>query len=82
MLKLFVVSFGTQLTVTLRGYCFFSRPTAVNLSDAAKKLKEVILDIAKAASDARSIFEVIKIVISLLKPLNLLFILGILLTFC
>lgn len=61
VLELFVAIFGTELTARLLcGYCLFSRPTAVNLSDAATKLKERILDAAKTASDARSIFEVME----------------------
>ncbi|OWM74392.1 methylthioribose-1-phosphate isomerase [Punica granatum] len=38
-------------------YLVSSRPTAVNLSDAATKLKEVIGSVAKTASEARIIFE-------------------------
>ncbi|XP_041005510.1 methylthioribose-1-phosphate isomerase [Juglans microcarpa x Juglans regia] len=38
-------------------YLVSSRPTAVNLSDAATKLKEVISMAATAASEARSIFQ-------------------------
>lgn len=41
--------------------CFFSRPTAVNLSDAATKLKEVILNAATTTSEAQSIFQVVNI---------------------
>ncbi|KAK4774472.1 hypothetical protein SAY86_009407 [Trapa natans] len=38
-------------------YLVSSRPTAVNLSDAATKLKEIILAIFKTTSDAKIIFE-------------------------
>lgn len=38
-------------------YLVSSRPTAVNLSDAATKLKEVISDAAATASEAKSIFQ-------------------------
>lgn len=37
---------------------FFSRPTAVNLSDAATKLKEVISKAVATASEASSVFQV------------------------
>lgn len=37
---------------------FFSRPTAVNLSDAATKLKEVASKATAAASDSGSVFQV------------------------
>lgn len=36
-----------------------SRPTAVNLSDAAVKLKEVIKKAATTAKDANSVFQVV-----------------------
>lgn len=35
-----------------------SRPTAVNLSDAATKLKEVIHKAAATASEAQNVFQV------------------------
>ncbi|KAI4335194.1 hypothetical protein L6164_013864 [Bauhinia variegata] len=38
-------------------YLVSSRPTAVNLSDAATKLKEVILKAAATSSEARSVFQ-------------------------
>lgn len=38
-------------------YLVSSRPTAVNLSDAAKKLKEVILEVASTASEDRTVFQ-------------------------
>ncbi|KAF7848916.1 hypothetical protein BT93_L1441 [Corymbia citriodora subsp. variegata] len=38
-------------------YLVSSRPTAVNLSDAATKLKEIISDAAATASEAKSIFQ-------------------------
>lgn len=38
---------------------FFSRPTAVNLSDAATKLKEVASKAAATTSEARSVFQVL-----------------------
>lgn len=41
--------------------CFSSRPTAVNLSDAATKLKEVIAKAAASASDAHTVFQVVTI---------------------
>ncbi|CAI0452348.1 unnamed protein product [Linum tenue] len=37
--------------------CFLSRPTAVNLSDAATKLEEVIGKAAAAASEASNVFQ-------------------------
>ena len=38
--------------------CLFSRPTAVNLSDAATKLKQIAAKIAATASEYKSVFEV------------------------
>lgn len=38
--------------------CFFSRPTAVNLADAALKLKHVIAKALATATEAKSIFKV------------------------
>lgn len=37
---------------------FCSRPTAVNLSDAATKLKEVIRKATATASDAQTVYQV------------------------
>jgi len=39
----------------------YSRPTAVNLSDAATKLKEVITKAASTSSEAKAVFQVEKI---------------------
>ncbi|KAL3825433.1 hypothetical protein ACJIZ3_021462 [Penstemon smallii] len=39
-------------------YLVTSRPTAVNLSDAATKLKELIQKVASTASEAQTVFEV------------------------
>lgn len=39
--------------------CFFSRPTAVNLSDAATKLKQIAAEVAATTSESKSVFEVI-----------------------
>lgn len=38
--------------------CVFSRPTAVNLSDAATKLKETISKAAATASEPKNVFQV------------------------
>lgn len=38
---------------------FFSRPTAVNLSDAAAKLRQIASTVAAATSDAKNVFEVL-----------------------
>lgn len=38
--------------------CFFSRPTAVNLADAALKLKQVIAKALAIATEPKSIFKV------------------------
>ncbi|KAK7858713.1 methylthioribose-1-phosphate isomerase [Quercus suber] len=50
-----------QLLSNSRSYthlsCFFSRPTAVNLSDAATKLIEVISNAAATTSEAQSVFQ-------------------------
>lgn len=39
-------------------FTFFSRPTAVNLSDAAMKLKDIVTKAAATASETSSVFQV------------------------
>lgn len=39
----------------------FSRPTAVNLSDAATKLKEITMKAASSASETNVVFQVVLI---------------------
>lgn len=48
-------------------HAFYSRPTAVNLSDAATKLTEVIEKAAASASEANTVFQVVIHVLYALK---------------
>ena len=52
---------------------FVSRPTAVNLSDAATKLKEVVSKAAATSSEAMAVFQVLIFYCYNLRICNLLF---------
>lgn len=47
-----------DIVIIVTPFILCSRPTAVNLSDAAKKLKEVFLEVASTSSEVRTVFQV------------------------